>query len=202
MSINFAMTNIANAIREKTGKTASLGLSDMAVEINNLSIPNKLLGYSYNGFILPALPTWDTTTYPYLTIFTEFKPTYWEILNEYSGNIYDSHSFIIYATSQPFTMRPYSADIDAFPNQYDLPHIELNNETGISCLQTRTDVIYEENFPIMQENIITDEYLIELKPIWANYDLEHWGVNLDNIWYNDGIYLTTTTPIPAYSIKK
>lgn len=71
-TINEKMTSIANAIREKTGKTDKLTLDDMAVEIASISAGDGLNFEVVGGTTQPANPKENT-----IWINTDVEITRW-----------------------------------------------------------------------------------------------------------------------------
>lgn len=132
---------------------------------------SKLVGYSYNGVVLPDINTVWTD---------ELKQTYpYAYINLMPESQYHPDTYILYLTDKKFyfTKEDYLMGMKTTYNSYRCPVVDFP-EFGNA-----------NQWNINSENKYTDASRIGVSANWANYEI----LNLDGT-----VYLAASEPIPVY----
>lgn len=132
----------------------------------------KIVGYNYNGVVLPKLPEWDKEAYPYAVIY-EY---------EYSGLAGTSHYIGLLCSKSPFVWQSGYQSFKTSPTDtYAESTINLlNNETEWSEIVEKT--------AINSSYIGTGDGTVA---IWTNHDV------VDST-DSTSVYLSASDPVPVY----
>jgi hypothetical protein len=127
-----------------------------------------IIGYSYNGVVLPTLPEWDKETYPYAVMTTNTQ-----------GGVVTSVRIVAY--SEPMHLVLNTASVGS--SYY------LGVKAGNPFLTTGAWYFISHPTAEFTEKTLSYDYLYTDEPHWANYDV------LDK---DGSVYLAASDPIPVY----
>lgn len=138
-----------------------------------LKLPDKQpTAYSYNGVVLPKLPEWDKTVYPYAVIvYFPVEDTAWlwvSVADGYYKDDYDAGSQGIWEVISVPENSYYGRFDYTTTDSFELKYIDRKNVTGA----------------LFVGNDDGSSYLL-----WSNYDV------MDE---SGGLYLAKSDPIPVY----
>ncbi len=142
---------------------------DFAVS-GGLAITNKLIGYSYNGIVLPALPEWDKETYPYASIF------------------YNGTDYILYVTEGKIAQTCF---------WYHTVYTQLNY-SGFYCNEfiCTEDLQWNKTEDTWNAYYGYDE---DVTLIWADYDvMDYCDDGRGMVDEPLGTYMYASSPVPFY----
>ncbi len=115
----------------------------LAYEASN-PVPVQLVGYSYNGTVLPKLPEWDKTAYPYAYIGYQTMS-----LGTMTWNRY-----YLYVSTQPFFVKPsgYTGTIEDGHAVVYMTQLDMTLWKDWDAYETNSESLCRD-------------------PTWANYDM-------------------------------
>lgn len=164
-----------------TPDTAGMCLYGTPSETGNIGLRNGDTVTMYDGWVMPALPQWDKTVYPYACIWGHPVEREFSVLDctksplhfEYTRKYIEDNSF-----STPLTL----------PNNGTaVPHISfLTTTNGVKVPATKADEFTPSRNGA--ESVLPNGLRITLPVVWSNY----------NFCYSDGeLYVPKSKPIPV-----
>lgn len=164
-----------------TPDTAGMYLYGTPSETGNIGLRNGDTVTMYDGWVMPALPQWDKTVYPYACIWGHPVEREFSVLDctksplhfEYTRKYIEDNSF-----STPLTLPD---------NGTAVPHISfLTTTNGVKVPATKADEFTPSRNGA--ESVLPNGLRITLPVVWSNY----------NFCYSDGeLYVPKSKPIPV-----
>ena len=134
----------------------------------------ELVGYSYNGTVLPEIPEWDKETYPYA--YLVYAPG-WATVNPYTVR-FSTTPAEYSSEDQDWSIKNPSESVGYSTMLGSNRWLDVTEHTG-----TGGFLVCEENPDLLSPNNATRQL------VWCNAD----------VTYPDGtVYLAASDPVPVY----
>lgn len=149
------------------------------IEPMPISIRRELVGYSYNGVVLPELPEWDRATYPCAVIYE---------LKFESSIVGKAHSYEVVFSKVPFLWISGDTLVSGITDSvcgYSMNLLNGETEWG-ELIEKSVEDYYKTSY-------------LGTYPIWANHDIYVGDKEIDGLYYStDELYLAASEPAPVY----